>query len=175
MRSRADAVRSVLAVDPAAGRIFDKVDGGGRRWRWTSPGMQWRPKAIATATTECPRERCSSGSPVYSVVEPRAGWAPLRSPWLLWRGHRGRCYRRLGRLSVIAAWCCGQDTARWQLRLLNGVSLLGCRPCGVRVVDESQARTTMPLSRGCQPRVSRQCWGCSSAGGSAWSASTRGR
>ena len=69
-----------------------------------------RPWSSPTATTEWLHERCSSGSPVYSVVAPRAGWAPLRSPRLLWRGHRRRCYRRLGRLSVIAAWCCGQDT-----------------------------------------------------------------
>ncbi len=60
----------------------------------------------ATATTQHLHERRSSGSPVYSVVEPRAGWAPLRSPDLLRRGRRGRCYRRRGRLSVIAAWCC---------------------------------------------------------------------
>jgi hypothetical protein len=51
------------------------------------------------------RGRCSCSRPVYSVVEPRVGWAPLRSPGLLWRGHLGRCYRRAGCLSAIAAWC----------------------------------------------------------------------
>ena len=64
-----------------------------------------------TDTTGTRHERCSSGSPVYSVVEPRVGWAPLRSPGLLWRGYRGRCYRRLGRLPGITAWCRPGDTS----------------------------------------------------------------
>src|SRR6266536_2442590 len=87
-----------------------ELDGG----QSTERGLASAPSAPcdpgATATTYNAHGRCSSGSPVYSVVEPRARWAPLRSPGLLWRGHRGRCYRRLGRLSVIAAWCCGHDT-----------------------------------------------------------------
>src|SRR6266704_5104819 len=58
-----------------------------------------------TATTQNRHGRCRGGSAVYSVVEPLLELAPLRSPGLLWRGHRGRCYRRLGRLPVIAAWC----------------------------------------------------------------------
>ena len=75
-----DTVRSAGDKDGSrASGVCSLVTLRERRWPATLCDID------ATATTQNPHERCRGGRAVYSVVEPRGWWAPLRSPGLLGR------------------------------------------------------------------------------------------